>query len=108
MTAVRRNFKTLNLTIALLCAVGLSSPADFSSAADLPEGAGKAETSKVCSQCHSLEQATSLRQGQAAWTETVSKMMNLGAEGSPEDFSRIVAYLAKNYGTAGGAAQSTP
>src|SRR6185437_5593591 len=75
MIAARHNPKTLNnlttifglnrpakLAIVLLCAVGLSP------AANLPNGAGKAETVRICSQCHSLEQATSLRQGQAAWT----------------------------------------
>jgi quinoprotein glucose dehydrogenase len=103
MTAVRRNLKNLNLTIAFLCAVVLSSTADLSFAAELPEGAGKAEITKICSQCHSLEQATSLRQGQAAWTETISKMMNLGAQGSPDDFNHILSYLVKFYGPAPGA-----
>ena len=29
----------------------------------LPEGPGKAETQKLCSRCHSMEQTVSLRQG---------------------------------------------
>jgi len=96
MTAVPRNSKKLhsyaNLVLVLLCAAGLSS------AATLPDGAGKEQLLRICSQCHSIEQATSLRQGQAAWTETISKMINLGAQGSPDDFGRILSYLVKFYG----------
>ena len=81
-----------------------------SSAADLPEGAGKAETVKLCVRCHSIEQTTSLRQGKAEWTETISKMVNLGALGSEEEFTRVLNYLVKFYGSPAGAssASSTP
>ena len=60
--------------------------AAFAHAAALPDGPGKAETIRICGKCHSLEQAVSLRQGQAGWTETISKMVNLGAEGSDAEF----------------------
>ena len=85
------------LTVVLLCAAGLST------AATLPEGAGKAETTKICSKCHSLEQAVSLRQDQAGWTESISKMVNLGAQGSDEDFNKVLNYLVKFYGVGGAA-----
>ena len=73
----------------------------ISVAADLPDGPGKTETSRICSRCHTLEQATSLRQGQVAWTATISKMMNLGAQGNAEDFDRILSYLVKFYAPIG-------
>jgi quinoprotein glucose dehydrogenase len=101
MTAVRANLlifalsKPAKRTIAFFCAALLSA------AADLPNGSGKAETSRICSQCHTLDQAISLRQGQAAWTNTISKMMNLGAQGSAGDFDRILSYLVKFYGPTG-------
>ena len=63
----------------------------------LPDGPGKAETTRVCSKCHSLDQAVSLRQNQAGWRETLSKMVELGAEGSDTEFAAIAAYLARNY-----------
>ena len=66
--------------------------------ADLPDGPGKAETTRVCGKCHSLEQATSLRQPQSGWKETIAKMVNLGAEGSDDEFNAITGYLVKNYG----------
>lgn len=106
MTAVSGNTKRLHtyamLALALWCVTG------FASAANLPDGAGKVELTRICSQCHSLEQATSLRQGQAAWTETISKMINLGAQGSPDDFNRILSYLVKFYGSAASAGSANP
>ena len=106
MAAFRRNVKTLKNCFAggfglgrsVKLIIALSCAACVSSAADLPDGAGKAETVRVCSKCHSLEQATSLRLGQAGWTETISKMVNLGAQGSEDDFNKILKYLVTFYG----------
>ncbi len=81
--------------------------AAFAHAAALPDGPGKAETVRICGKCHSLEQAVSLRQGQAGWTATISKMVNLGAEGSDVEFGTILNYLVKNYG-AGNSNPSVP
>ena len=39
-----------------------------------------------------------MRQGQAGWKETISKMIDLGAEGSDAEFAAILNYLAKNFG----------
>jgi competence protein ComEA len=66
--------------------------------ADLPPGPGKDELVKVCGNCHSAEQAASLRQSQAAWEETLTKMVNMGAQGSDDDYTVILAYLTKNFG----------
>ncbi len=85
--------RALCLSVLLFAAASLT-------AADLPDGAGKAEITRVCSKCHSLEQATSLRQGQAAWKETISKMVNLGAEAKDAEFTAIFDYLVKNFGPA--------
>lgn len=70
----------------------------------LPDGPGKAETQKLCSRCHSMDQTVSLRQGQAGWTETIAKMVNLGATGNDADLGTVLQYLVKHYGPVGGAA----
>ena len=72
---------------------------EFSQGADLPDGPGKVETTRICGKCHLLDQATSLRQGQAAWSQTISKMVELGAEGSDPEFTAILNYLVKNFGS---------
>src|SRR4051812_36077682 len=65
--------------------------------AQLPEATGKAETEKVCSQCHELERSISLRQDKAGWQSTVDKMVNLGAKASDKDIQLVVDYLAAHY-----------
>jgi quinoprotein glucose dehydrogenase len=52
-----------------------------------------------------LDMATSLRQGQARWAETRSKMVNLGAQGTQEEFAAILKYLVQYYGGAEGEAK---
>ncbi len=81
----------ITIPLAFLCACAAH-------AATLPDGPGKAETERVCSKCHTIDQAVSLRQSAAAWTETISKMVDLGAQGSDAEFTAILNYLAKNYG----------
>ncbi len=82
-----------------LSAVWLAGAPFVGNAATLPDGPGKVETTRLCGKCHTLDQATSLRQGQAAWRETISKMVNLGAEGTDTDFTAILDYLVKNFGS---------
>ncbi|MDQ6759547.1 MAG: hypothetical protein M3Z32_06735, partial [Acidobacteriota bacterium] len=60
--------------------IGLLFASSLSNAATLPEAQGKAETVRLCGKCHPLDQAVSLHQGQAGWAETISKMVNLGAQ----------------------------
>lgn len=66
--------------------------------ADIPNGAGKAETLRVCGKCHSVEQATSLHQSRSEWQDEISKMVSMGAQGTDEDFNAILSYLARNFG----------
>jgi competence protein ComEA len=66
-------------------------------AQNLPDGPGKDATVKVCSQCHELARALSLRQDRAGWQATMEKMISLGATAPPEDFEAILDYLSKNF-----------
>jgi competence protein ComEA len=69
-----------------------------SAMADLPPGPGHDETTKVCGKCHSPEQAASLHQSRTGWEETISKMVNMGSEGTDEEYEAILTYLVKNFG----------
>jgi competence protein ComEA len=84
-----RLLTTISLALTLSCGVAL---------ADLPPGPGLAEVQKVCAKCHSAEQAASLRQSRTGWEETVSKMVNMGAEGSDDEYEAVLTYLTKNFG----------
>jgi len=68
-----------------------------SASAQLPDGPGKAETEKICSQCHELARSISLRQDHAGWEATVSKMVTLGASGSDAEMRLVTDYLAAHY-----------
>ena len=49
---------------------------------------------KVCSSCHELERSVSLRQDRDGWKTTINKMIGLGAQGSEQEFSATLDYLA--------------
>jgi competence protein ComEA len=65
--------------------------------AQSPEEPGKAETQRVCSQCHEVERAVSLRQDRAGWQATVDKMAGLGLSATDEEMSAVLNYLAGHY-----------
>jgi competence protein ComEA len=65
--------------------------------AQLPDGPGKSETERICSQCHELERSISLHQDRDSWQATMNKMVGLGAKGTEKEFQAVVDYLAKNF-----------
>jgi mono/diheme cytochrome c family protein len=83
--------------IALLFA-SLSAPAlaqdEFK---QLPEGAGRAETVKVCAQCHSPELVANQRLDEPGWRQLVNQMANNGAQGTDAEFEAIIKYLATTF-----------
>ena len=82
-------------------------------AQSLPEGKGKAEFQRICSNCHSVTMATSQRMTQSEWEGVVNDMVSRGAQGTQDDLESVVAYLTANFGkgkplTGGPAARETP
>ena len=65
--------------------------------AQLPDGPGRTETQKLCSQCHELERSISLRQDRAGWQATINKMVDLGAKASDAEITATLDYLAAHY-----------
>jgi competence protein ComEA len=65
--------------------------------AQLPDGTGKEETVRLCSQCHELARSLSLRQDRDGWQATMDKMVTLGLQGKEEEMRAVVDYLAKNF-----------
>ncbi|MBZ2185168.1 MAG: pyrroloquinoline quinone-dependent dehydrogenase [Bryobacter sp.] len=104
---MERRSNTIQMTVWTRMGMGLVMGALAGTAAvELPEGPGKAETQKLCSRCHGMEQTVSLRQGKAGWTETITKMVNLGVTGSDGELAKVLEYLAKNYGRRDGAVEA--
>lgn len=63
----------------------------------LPDGPGKAETLKLCSECHEVERVTSQHQNMAGWQETIGKMTALGMTATDAETKAVVGYLAKHF-----------
>jgi competence protein ComEA len=65
--------------------------------AQMPDGPGRPETRKLCSDCHELARSLSLRQDRDGWKATINKMISLGARGTEQEFAAVVDYLSANY-----------
>src|SRR5690242_9758187 len=87
----------LNTNIAragLLVALGVTTSAAWG---QLPEGAGREETQKLCSECHELARSVSLRQDRDGWKTTINKMTSLGAQGTEQEFAAVLEYLSTHF-----------
>jgi competence ComEA-like helix-hairpin-helix protein len=99
-------FSTNDITKAILV---FGAAAFLAQAQDsLPEGKGKAEFTRICSQCHSTAVVTKLRNTEDGWSGVVDDMVSRGAQGTDDEFNRVVKYLAAHFGpnSPGGAAKT--
>jgi competence protein ComEA len=85
-------FSTPGRILALLAVGGLSALA-----VQLPDGPGKAETEKLCTQCHDLAKSVSVRQDRNGWGVTMTKMIAAGLKGTAEELQAVLGYLEKNF-----------
>ena len=72
-------------------------PSAASQTRPMPDGPGKAETQKLCSNCHELDKSLSLKQDRAGWQRTVDKMIASGLKASDADITTVLDYLTRNY-----------
>jgi glucose/arabinose dehydrogenase len=80
----------------------LSAPA-WAQPAILPPGPEQGLVTKRCTVCHDASMVAGQRQTAAQWSDTVRQMIANGAQVAPAEFARIVAYLARNFGSPGAA-----
>jgi competence protein ComEA len=66
-------------------------------AQQLPDGPGKAETEKMCTQCHELSRSISLRQDRDGWSQTMSKMAAFGMKSTDRDYALVLSYMSLHY-----------
>ena len=64
---------------------------------EFPQGPGRDTTLRVCSKCHSPNNILAMGRDRKGWTELISKMVDLGAQGSDEDFTAIADYLTASF-----------
>ena len=63
----------------------------------LPAGPGRDALTKVCSGCHSPESVAGMAKTRDDWAALVGDMVNQGAQGTDEEFTQVVDYLATNF-----------
>ena len=63
----------------------------------LPAGSGRDTMKKVCSKCHGAENVIGLAKTREEWGELVGKMVDIGAEGSIDEFNDVVDYLTEHF-----------
>jgi cytochrome c5 len=71
--------------------------ADTAAAAQADER-NAATFTRVCSTCHDAQRILSNRRTKDQWSEVIDKMVERGAQGTDEDFERIMDYLIGHYG----------
>lgn len=95
--------KTILLRMALLLVVTatvLSACGDGSgeTADQVVSVDGETLLQERCTECHGLERTTSAQKTRAEWEDTVTRMVNRGAELNEAEKTVLVDYLAENYG----------
>lgn len=73
-----------------------------------PPGPGLDLINQRCVFCHTAAQVFAAHKTAAEWGATVQRMADRGAELSPEEQQIIVAYLAKNFGSADSSGAPAP
>jgi hypothetical protein len=68
----------------------------------LPDGPGRLQVERACSQCHALETVIRQHRTRAQWEAKIDSMIAKGAKVSDEEFELIAAYLAEHFGSGTG------
>jgi competence protein ComEA len=64
---------------------------------EFPAGAGRDVVLEVCGKCHSPNIILAYGQNRLNWENTITKMVQKGAEGTDEDFTEIADYLTEKF-----------
>ena len=73
----------------------LAAPAAAQSA-DTEATTPQAAAVKICSACHGMEIVTDTPRDWDAWHDTVQKMIDRGARGTPDEFDLVMDFLFQN------------
>jgi competence ComEA-like helix-hairpin-helix protein len=89
--------RTSRLSIIILstCILPLASAA--LAFAQLPDGPGKDETTKVCGTCHPATTAASVRLTRDGWQTKIAEMVARGAMATDDELAAILDYLATHF-----------
>ncbi len=69
--------------------------AAMAASAQEPEDHPAAAFKRTCSTCHDAERILATRRTRTQWEEVIEKMIERGAQGTPEDFTAAEEYLLR-------------
>jgi len=87
----------LKLILAATCAFLLARAA-YGQNHNLPDGKGKAELIRGCTDCHSANLVVQKRRTPEDWKKVVDDMAARTSDNSPKDVENILRYLNANFG----------
>jgi competence protein ComEA len=64
---------------------------------EFPPGVGRETVLHLCVKCHSPNVILAYGQNRTGWENTITKMVQKGAEGEDEDFAEIADYLTEHF-----------
>jgi cytochrome c5 len=88
----------LAVFFAVCIAATAPAPARAQTAPALPSGEGRDIVAVACTQCHTLNPLTAMRDGPVGWKRHVYNMVIRGAQLSPRDVDTVLQYLNTNFG----------
>lgn len=80
---------------AVVFVVAIATPA-FAQV-QLPDGPGRETTERLCGKCHEAQRAASVRLTREGWEGEVSKMIDLGMDGTDQEIKQVLDYLAEHF-----------
>jgi hypothetical protein len=89
-----RSFHPITIVFIALTLVATSG---FPAFAQLPDGPGKDEVTKVCGTCHPPTTAASVRLTRDGWQTKIADMVSRGAMATDEELAAILEYLAAHF-----------
>lgn len=93
------------VTFGAVCALCLSGAVYGQ---NLPEGKGKAELIRGCTDCHGTDMITQKRRTPEDWRKVVNDMAARGSDATPADIETIIRYLSTNFGMKKTGTATTP
>jgi len=86
------------LAVFFAICVAATTPARAQTAQTLPSGEGRDIVAVACTQCHTLNPLTAMRDGPVGWKRHVYNMVIRGAQLTPRDVDTVLQYLNTNFG----------
>lgn len=95
------------LVLGAACALFLTCAA-YGQNHNLPDGKGKAELIRGCTDCHSVNLIIQKRRTPEDWKKVVDDMAARTSENTPKDVDNILRYLNTNFGIKKAGAAAAP